>query len=45
MAKPKISEYKVKVDPPKEPTFGCDHKILQVICSDPWNFSVVFAAK
>jgi len=34
----------VKVEPPNDPsTLGCDHKMLQVICSDPGNFSIVFA--
>jgi hypothetical protein len=34
----------VNVEPPRvPPTFGWDHKILQVICSDPGNFSTVLA--
>lgn len=48
MAKPRISEYKVKVEPASVEPFEWDHKMLHVIFrsgsrSDPGNFSVVFA--
>lgn len=43
MAKPKINEYKVNVEPASDEPFEYDHKILHVICSEPGNFSVVFA--
>lgn len=45
MAKPKINEYKVNVEPASDEPFECDHNILHVICSDPGNFSVVFAVE
>lgn len=45
MANPKISEYKVNVEPASDEPLESDHKILHVICPDPRFFSVVFAVK
>lgn len=46
MAKPRINEYKIKVDPPTVPEWSSeDQRMLHETCSDPGNFSVVLAVK